>query len=157
MHRTTISRIWPDLLFFMINSKGRRKSFWKWKFCNSPFSKNFKLNCFKESVAKMAICCESLQPTTLKWFPKTAHIRDLETTTFFIINSAKVIGKNEKNMLSNFFCRFSKSNYLLTNLNYNCFYILGLRNLQERRSQKKHWFLTFLYFSEKSLIIYLPL
>ena len=83
MHRTTISRIWPDLLFFMINSKGRRKSFWKWKFCNSPFSKNFKLNCFKESVAKMAICCESLHPTTLKWFPKTAHIRDLETTTFF--------------------------------------------------------------------------
>ena len=54
-----------------MNSKGRRKSFWKWKFWSSPFSRNFRDSCLRESTANIDTFCDSLQPTTLKWAPKT--------------------------------------------------------------------------------------
>ena len=80
-HRTTMSRMVVDLqarasmhlssksrkksyeFFFMIISKGLRNSFWKRKFGNSPFSRNFIDNCRRESTAKKATSCNGLQAT----------------------------------------------------------------------------------------------
>jgi hypothetical protein len=50
------------LFFFMMNSKGRMKSFWNRKFGSSPRSRNFTLNCRNESTANMAISSLLLQP-----------------------------------------------------------------------------------------------
>ena len=79
--RTTMSRIVIDLrangsinilfersdepyeFFFMIISKGLRNSFWKRKFGNSPFSRNFIDSCRRESTAKKATSCNGLQAT----------------------------------------------------------------------------------------------
>ena len=47
-------RTGTHLFFFMMCSKGLRKSFWKRKFASSPFSKNFMDSCLKESTAKIA-------------------------------------------------------------------------------------------------------
>ena len=46
----------------MICSNGFKKSFWKRKFANSPFSKNFIVNCLNESTAKKATSSFELQP-----------------------------------------------------------------------------------------------
>lgn len=51
------------LFFFIICSKGLRKSFWKRKLANSPFSRNFIDSCLNESTAKMATSSLGLHPT----------------------------------------------------------------------------------------------
>lgn len=51
------------LFFFMMCSKGLRKSFWNLKLANSPFSKNFMDSCLRESTAKIATSSLELQPT----------------------------------------------------------------------------------------------
>ena len=48
---------------FMMYSNGRRKSFWKRKFANSPFSRNFMDSCRRESTAKNAMSSLGLHPT----------------------------------------------------------------------------------------------
>lgn len=62
--------LWPKeqlhlntcLFFLTIYSKGRRKSFWKRKLGNSPFSRNFIASCRKESTQKNATSSLGLQP-----------------------------------------------------------------------------------------------
>lgn len=51
------------LFFFMMCSKGLRKSFWNLKLASSPFSKNFMDSCRRESTAKIATSSLELQPT----------------------------------------------------------------------------------------------
>lgn len=51
------------LFFFMMCSKGLKKSFWKRKLANSPFSRNFMESCRNESTAKIATSSLGLQPT----------------------------------------------------------------------------------------------
>lgn len=53
----------PHLFFFMMCSKGLKKSFWKRKLASSPFSRNFIESCLRESTAKMATSSLGLQPT----------------------------------------------------------------------------------------------
>lgn len=55
------------LFFFMMCSKGLRKSFWNLKLASSPFSKNFMDSCLSESTAKMATSSLELQPTCTEW------------------------------------------------------------------------------------------
>jgi hypothetical protein len=62
--------------FFMMTSKGRRKSFWNRKLENSPFSMNFMESCRRESMAKKATSSEPPIPTPLKCPPSTSHSRD---------------------------------------------------------------------------------
>lgn len=52
-------------------SKGRRNSFWKRKFENSPFSMNFVDSCRRESTANTAVSLLGLHPTLLKYSPNT--------------------------------------------------------------------------------------
>lgn len=59
--KTTKMKI--NLFFFIMYSNGRRKSFWKWKFDNSPFSRNFIDNCLSESTQKNETSSFKLQPT----------------------------------------------------------------------------------------------
>lgn len=54
------------LFFFMMCSKGLRKSFWNLKLASSPFSKNFMDSCRRESTAKMATSSLGLHPTYTK-------------------------------------------------------------------------------------------
>lgn len=59
--KTTKMKI--NLFFFIMYSNGRRKSFWKWKFDNSPFSRNFIDNCLSESTQKNETSSFKLHPT----------------------------------------------------------------------------------------------
>lgn len=53
----------------MITSKGRKKSFWKRKLANSPFSINFMESCRRESIAKKETSSLAEHPTRLKCSP----------------------------------------------------------------------------------------
>lgn len=70
MQRTTMSCMTSEGLFFMMCSNGRRKSFWKLKPGNSPFSRNFIDNWRRLSTAKKATPSSSLHPTALKCSPE---------------------------------------------------------------------------------------
>lgn len=61
------------LFFFMMCSKGLKKSFWKRKLASSPFSKNFMESCLSESTAKMATSSLGLQPTYRKTYVSGAQ------------------------------------------------------------------------------------
>lgn len=70
----------------MICSKGLRKSFWKRKLANSPFSMNFMESCRRESTAKKAISSLGLHPTYKKRkLPVKIKIFTLYCTKHYIL------------------------------------------------------------------------
>ena len=86
------------LFFFMMDSNGRRKSFWKLKLANSPFSKNFIDNCRRESTAKKAMSSLGLQPTC----NTTRGLWYWDEFVFVFLNKRKHIdGLGEDDAISN--------------------------------------------------------
>jgi len=97
-------------------SNGRRKSFWKRKFANSPFSRNFIDSCRRESTAKNAMSSFGLHPTysdiSCKWcntytHPTTVHNIHNIKTKWLINNLYKTttvsygyISHNKKKIIS---------------------------------------------------------
>mmetsp|Transcript_24347 Transcript_24347/g.73119 ORF Transcript_24347/g.73119 Transcript_24347/m.73119 type:complete len:548 (-) Transcript_24347:1121-2764(-) len=66
-------RLTPPLLV-MMSSNGWRNSAWNWKFASSSFSKNFAVNCRKESRPYMPTSLFLWQTTSTKCMASTRHI-----------------------------------------------------------------------------------
>ena len=111
--RITMSRMVGERFFFMMCSKGRRKSFWKRKLASSPFSRNFIDSCRRESTAKMATSSLELQPT---WGGGGRHQRCWATSLLSVVEARSQTNR-AGSPLSSVFRAFSK-NYRVFRIYY---------------------------------------
>ena len=120
-HLTTMSLTVPHLLFFIICSKGLiekigqyicanqlnlnfnddlRKSFWKWKFDNSPFWMNFWASCLRKGEfysLHICICiyaCYIFAPTQPHSIPQWIYSEEGDILNCVHPNQVKVLTKN---------------------------------------------------------------